>query len=167
MEYIIRKYTADDADGRGMVHYQSWKETYSGLMPAEYLDKLRLDKQIEIARKHTDNTLVAVVGEKVVGFGCYLQNSREFASVKPSSEIVALYILKEYQGCGIGKALINAVKDELTEKNILLFVLKGNEQAIKFYEHMGFSFTGKSISQEVSGGTLEELEMIYHFGGKV
>lgn len=90
MEYIIRKCTADDADGRGMVHYQSWKETYSGLMPAEYLDKLRLDKQIEIARKHTDNTLVAVVGEKVVGF----------------------------------------------------------------------SFTGNSISQEVSGGTLEELEMI-------
>lgn len=110
---------------------------------------------MERAREHTDNTLVAVVG-----FSCYLQNSREFVSVKPSSEIVALYVLKEYQGCGIGKALINAAKDELTEKNILLFVLKGNTQAIEFYEHIGFSFTGKSISQEVSGGTIEELEMI-------
>mgnify|MGYP002539983122 CR=1 FL=1 len=160
MEYIIRKCTADDADGRGMVHYQAWKETYSECMPTEYLNKLRLDDLIETARKHTDNTFVAVVGEKVVGFSCYLQNSREFVSVKPSSEIVALYVLKEYQGFGIGKALMAAVKDELTEKNILLFVLKGNEQASKFYEHIGFSFTGKSISQEVSGGTIEELEMI-------
>lgn len=160
MEYIIRKCTAEDADGRGMVHYQSWKETYSGLMPTQCLNKLRLDNLIERAREHTDNTLVAVVGEKVVGFSCYMQNSREFVSVKPSSEIVALYVLKEYQGCGIGKALINAVKDELTEKNILLFVLNGNQQAIKFYEHIGFSFTGRSISQEVCGGTLEELEMI-------
>lgn len=160
MEYMIRKCTAADADGRGLVHYQSWKETYAGLMPAQYLNKLRLDNLIESARERTDNTLVAVVGGKVVGFSSYLQNSRAFVSVKPSSEIVALYVLKEYQGCGIGKALINAVKEELTEKNILLFVLKGNEQAIKFYEHMGFSFTGKSISQEVSGGTLEELEMI-------
>lgn len=116
---------------------------------------------IEIAREHTDNTLVAVVGKKVVGFSCYLQNSREFVSVKPSSEIVALYVLRKYQGCGIGKALINAAKDELTEKNILLFVLKGNTKAIAFYEHIGFSFTGKSILQEVSGGTIEELEMIY------
>ncbi len=160
MEYIIRKCTDDDADGRGMVHYQSWKETYSGLMPTEYLNKLRLDNLIEIAREHTDNTLVAVVGKKVVGFSCYLQNSREFVSVKPSSEIVALYVRKEYQGCGIGKALINAVKYEQSEKNIVLFVLKGNTQAIEFYEHIGFSFTGKSISQEVSGGTIEELEMI-------
>lgn len=52
------------------------------------------------------------------------------------------------------------IKNELMGKTILLFVLKGNEQAIKFYEHIGFSFTGKSISQEVSGGTIEELEMI-------
>lgn len=62
MEYIVRKCTADDADGRGMVHYQSWKETYSGLMPAEYLNKLHLDNLIEIARERIDNTLVAVIG---------------------------------------------------------------------------------------------------------
>ncbi len=160
MDYIIRKCTADDADGRGTVHFQSWKETYSGLMPAEYLNELRLDTLIKRAREHIDNTFVAVSRNKVVGFSCYLQNSREFVSVKPSSEIVALYVLKEYQNCGIGKALLNAVKNELTEKTILLFVLKGNEQAIKFYKHIGFSFTGKSILQEVSGGRIEELEMI-------
>lgn len=160
MDYIIRKCTAEDADGRGKVHFRSWKETYSGLMPAEYLGELRPDILIKRAREHTDNTFVAVIGNKVVGFSCYLQNSREFVSVKPSSEIVALYVLKEYQGCGIGKALINAVKNELMGKTVLLFVLKGNEQAIKFYEHIGFSFTGKSVSQEVSGGRIEELEMI-------
>lgn len=80
--------------------------------------------------------------------------------MNPSAEIVALYVLKEYQGYGIGKALLNAVQNELTEENIILFVLKGNENAIGFYEHVGFSFTGKSVSQEVSGGTIEELEMV-------
>lgn len=160
MEYVIRKCTAADADGRGKVHYTAWYETYKGLMPDEFLSLLDPVTLTERARAHTDNTFVAAVGETVVGFISYLQKSREFVSVKPSAEIVALYVLKEYQGYGIGKSLLNAAQNELTEKNIILFVLKGNEKAIGFYEHIGFSFTGKSVSQKVSGGTIEELEML-------
>lgn len=160
MEYTIRKCTVNDASGRGIVHYQSWQETYTGLMLIEFLNETSPEKMGERAALHTDNnTFVAVVEKKVVGFGTCLQKSREFVSVKPSGEIVGLYLLREYHGLGIGRSLLNALKDELTEKNIVLFVLKSNEHAIGFYKHMGFAFTGKSIVQKVSGGVIEELEM--------
>lgn len=159
MTFVIRKCAAADAEGRGRVHYQAWMETYRGRMPDEYLDQLRPEKLIAIARAHTDNTFVAVAGDAVVGFISYLPDSRESAGAQPCVEIVALYVLRAYQGLGIGRALIDAVKGEANGA-LALFVLKGNQPAIAFYAHIGFSFTGKSISQEVPGGTIEELEMV-------
>lgn len=45
---------------------------------------------------------------------------------------------------------------DIKRRNITLFVLKGNENAIGFYKKMGFEFTGK----ELSDNGLTELEMI-------
>lgn len=160
MEFTIRKCTSGDAGGRGYVHYQSWKETYTGLMPSAFLNELSMEELQDRARRNMENTFVAIADNRVIGFGCYIQESREFVSIRPSAEIVALYVLKEYQGVGVGTSLINAITGELTEKNIILYVLEGNNRAMKFYEHIGFRFTGKYISQEVAGGTIRELEMV-------
>ncbi len=74
MEYIIRKCTADDADGRGTVHYQAWKETYTGLMPDEYLNKLSLDNLIE-----TDIT--GNFSLLIINYPLYFQNNNQ-SSIK-------------------------------------------------------------------------------------
>ncbi|WP_373400667.1 GNAT family N-acetyltransferase [Algoriphagus halophilus] len=50
-------------------------------------------------------------------------------------------MLPSAQGKGIGKKLIEAIKELALEKNqysILLNVNKYNEGAIKFYEYLGF-----------------------------
>ena len=77
-----------------------------------------------------------------------------------ASEIVALYVLKAHQGRGVGAALLARALELLPEENVALFVLKGNEGAIGFYRHKGFSFTGNSLTQAVTGGELTELEMV-------
>ncbi len=37
-----------------------------------------------------------MVRGEVVGYACYLPEARTFASIQPSSEIMALYILKKF-----------------------------------------------------------------------
>ena len=106
MSYLIKPMTAEaEIAGKAYVHYASWLETYPGLMPEEYLARRSLEKCGEIARKSPDNTLVALEGETVAGFLSYLPEARDFVSVRPASEIVGLYVLRAYQGMGIGGAL--------------------------------------------------------------
>ena len=161
MSYLIKPMTTDvEIMGKAYVHYASWLETYPGLMPEKYLARRSLLKCEETARAFPENTLVALAGDRVVGFLSYAPQAREFVSVRPASEIVALYVLRERQGKGIGAALLERALELLPERNVALFVLQGNEQAVGFYRHKGFEFTGKSLAQAVTGGELTELEMV-------
>lgn len=36
--------TAADMDGKAYVHWKTWHETYTGLMPQPYLDRVTLEK---------------------------------------------------------------------------------------------------------------------------
>lgn len=160
MNFYLRDLKPGDEEGKGYVHYASRHETYVGLMPQEYLDKVTLDYCIHIARTYPQNTIVAIVDEKIVGFSCYMEEAENRASKKPSSEIMALYVLKEYQKQGIGYALLQAVLKRLTPKTVILFVLEGNDRAIEFYQKAGFVFTRHKIEKQISGKTLVELEMV-------
>ncbi len=160
MPYAIKPMTtASEIAGKAYVHYTAWLETYPGLMPREYLEKRSLQKCEETARAFPDNTLVALDGDKVAGFLSYAPEARDFVSVRPASEVVALYVLRDHQGKGVGGALLDRALELLPEKKVALFVLRGNEQAIGFYRHRGFRFTGRELTQKVTGGELTELEM--------
>ena len=161
MPYAIKPMTtASEIAGKAYVHYAAWLETYPGLMPREYLEKRSLAKCEETARSFPDNTLVALDGDKVVGFLSYAPQARDFVSIRPASEIVGLYVLQNRQGKGVGGALLDAALELLPERKVALFVLLGNENAIGFYRHRGFRFTGKELTQAVTGGELTELEMV-------
>ncbi|MGN0350927.1 MAG: GNAT family N-acetyltransferase [Roseburia sp.] len=78
-----------------------------------------------------------------------------------AGEIFALYVLKDYQHQKIGLALMNAAFEHLKDfRTIVLWVLKGNEHAIHFYETYGFSFDGAS-EEIILGTTNTELRMLF------
>ena len=62
---------------------------------------------------------------------------------------------------GLGYALMNAAVEKLSAyEKIAVWVLKGNERAIRFYERYGFRFDGTEA--EIMLGTPNtELRMIY------
>lgn len=140
----------------GTVIYNSWEETYRGLMPDSILDNRSLERWEKRARENPENKYIALCNGKIVGIIGLLPKARDFVSDKNSGEIVALYVLKDYQKQGVGKALLNEAIKSMEPKNITLFVLKGNENAIEFYKHMKFEFTGK----EIFDNGLIELEML-------
>jgi ribosomal protein S18 acetylase RimI-like enzyme len=159
---IIRKMLECDIEGKGLVHYQSWNETYTGLINQSYLDKRSLARCIEIARLHPENTYVAIIDDKVVGFSSCMKARDEDRD--QAGEISAIYVIKAFQGLGIGKALMDVAIRELSEFNqIVVWVLSTNIQAIEFYESYGFIRDGKQKEVVVSQDTiLHEIRLCYN-----
>ena len=160
LHYIIKPIeTADEIDGKAYVHYKSWQETYAGLIDADYLKSMTEERCRQIAHKWTDNILVAKVDDAVVGFVGY--GTYRDGSLADCGEVFAIYVLAGYYGKKIGYELMNAAFEKLSSyQKIAVWVLKGNERAIRFYERYGFKFDG--IEQEIVLGTPNtELRMIF------
>ncbi len=159
MEITIKQMETDeDIRGKAYVHWASWHEAYTGLIDQSYLDKLTLEKCVEIAYQWPNNILVAKDGDRVIGFvgaGTYRDRS-----VSETGEIFALYVLKEYYGTGVGRLLMQAAIEQFCPfPTVILWVLKGNARAIRFYEKCGFRVDGEE--KALPALCASEIRMIY------
>lgn len=83
-----------------------------------------------------------------------------------SNRIMAIYVLPKYHGTGTGKKLIELAFTWLgAEKDILVNVVKYNDHAIGFYEHMGFVKTENEgvfddIARLPTGKVIPEIQML-------
>lgn len=158
MKIIIKTMeTPEEIEGKSLVHWQTWREAYDNLLPAEYQETMTLDRCRFFSQKYPENTLIAMDGKKVVGFISYGNFCDEAIQ---AGEIIALYVLKDYYGKGVGKQLMHAafaVLDRFSE--IYLWVLKDNKRAISFYQKMGFTFDGQEKILEL-GTPVKELRMM-------
>lgn len=119
-----------------------WNTTYQGIYPQEKLTGYDVEKNARIFESIVRNpeiTLyVATDGEKIVGFmtcGKPYKPFREYGQ-----EIGLLYILKEYQRQGIGRAFFRIARKLVAERGYQEFFLsvnKRNYEAQKFYLAMG------------------------------
>ncbi len=157
--YIIKPMeTEDEINGKAYVHYQSWQEAYGSLVNRAYLDSMTLEKCTSIAHRWPDGILVAKDGDRVIGFVGYgpYRDPQE-----PMGEVFCIYVLAAYYGKGIGYALMNAALNQLSSyQKIALWVLKGNDRAIHFYQRYGFQFDGTE-AEILLGTPNTELRMIY------
>ncbi len=159
---IIRDMVEKDYERKGYIHYISWIETYKELMNPRYLEKHSLERCIDIARNYPENTLVAECEDKIVGFAAYNKSS-DFEDDK--GEVYALYVLKDYQKMGVGKALMDeCIKRLASFKYVNVWVLHNNTQAILWYEKYGFIKDGKTkLVPVLEDYQLYELRMTFMF----
>ena len=149
--------TPEEIEGKSLVHWQTWREAYDNLLPAEYQETMTLDRCRFFSQKYPENTLIAMDGKKVVGFISY-GNFRDEAI--QAGEIIALYVLKDYYGKGVSKQLMHAAFVALDQfSEIYLWVLKDNKRAIAFYQKMGFTFDDQEQILKL-GKPVKELRMI-------
>ena len=158
MKIIIKTMeTPEEIEGKSLVHWQTWREAYDNLLPAEYQETMTLDRCRFFSQKYPENTLIAMDGKKVVGFISY-GNFRDEAI--QAGEIIALYVLKDYYGKGVSEQLMHAAFVALDQfSEIYLWVLKDNKRAIAFYQKMGFTFDGQEKILEL-GKPVKELRMM-------
>ncbi len=154
----IKKMESDEEiKGKAYVHWKSWQDAYKGIVDQNYLDSLTLEKCVDIAFKWPENLMVAKDGDQVVGFVGYGKYHDE--EIPEAGEIFAIYILEEYYGTGVGKALMQAGLDELDYPAVALWVLKDNKRAIRFYEKCGFRLDGREEEIKL-GSPIVEVRMI-------
>lgn len=143
------------------MHVRSWKETYAGIFPADYLGE-----RTEIVRRETwsnwfensaesHRAYVAEVDGDVVGF-CSIGPSRK-ADGDASLEVYAIYVERAFQGRGLGGELWRAAcetAEELGTGTLRVSVLSDND-ACSFYEYHG----GELVGHEVRSFGGRELEL--------
>ena len=158
MKIIIKTMeTPEEIEGKSLVHWQTWREAYDDLLPANYQETMTLEKCRFFSQKYPENTLIAMDGKKVVGFISYGNFCDEAIQ---AGEIIALYVLKDYYGKGVSKQLMHAAFVALDQfSEIYLWVLKDNKRAIAFYQKMGFTFDGQEQILKL-GKPVKELRMI-------
>lgn len=124
--------TPEEIEGKSLVHWQTWREAYDDLLPADFQETMTLDRCRFFSQKYPENTLIAMDGKKVVGFISYGNFRGETIQ---AGEIIALYVLKDYYGKGVSKQLMHAAFVALDQfSEIYLWVLKDNKRAIAFYQ---------------------------------
>lgn len=143
MQYSIRKRERNDCAPIAQVVTVAWNETYKGIVPEWFLEKLKTDES-ERAKKTFDefdinnnNQLVLEINDQVVGFVNYGKSDDE--SYENCGEIFALYIINKYHGNGLGRKLVESAKKELKLlgfDKMIIACLKGNPSN-EFYKHIG------------------------------
>ena len=149
--------TPEEIEGKSLDHWQTWREAYDDLLPAEFQETMTLERCRFFSQKYPENTLIAMDGMKVVGFISY-GNFRDVAI--QAGEIIALYVLKDYYGKGIAQKLMKEALTTLGQfSEVFLWVLKENKRAIAFYQKMGFTVDGQEKILNL-GKTITEIRMV-------
>ena len=149
--------TPEEIEGKSLVHWQTWREAYDNLLPADFQETMTLEKCRFFSQKYPENTLIAMDGKKVVGFISYGYFCDEAIQ---AGEIIALYVLKDYYGKGVSEKLMHAAFVALNHfSEIYLWVLKENKRAIAFYQKMGFTLDGLEKMLKL-GKPVKELRMM-------
>ena len=143
LTYAIAPAGPADAAALARLHVETWRETYAGILPRMYLDRM----SVALHERHwrhrlasTREATLAAEGHKgLVGY-VSAQRSRGRRSPPGEAEIATLYLLKSVQGLGLGRALFTAAARVMAARGaeaLVLWVLRDNEGARGFYERLG------------------------------
>ena len=140
----IREARIEDAAGMAKVHVESWRTTYVGIVPDIYLANLSYARRENFWHDVLSNPssnhccFVAVNDEEhIIGF--VLGGPKRNGDPVYEGELYSIYLLQEYQGKGIGRALTRRLVERFLQSSVtsmLLWVFAANP-ACRFYEALG------------------------------
>ena len=160
---IVREAVAADAAGIAKVHVDTWRSTYQGIISHDVLDGLSYEDRAAmwteaLTTRRSDNHIYVAESDSgdVIGFAAAGQEREQQTGAV--GEIFAIYLLKEYQGQGLGKQLfLEAARNLKREgyQSMMLWVLADNPNS-GFYEAMGGAAT-KRKGIQIGQDTLDEI----------
>ena len=153
--FTIRRADQKDVRALSLILTASWKQAYQNILSAEELETSADAEKYEkiflsLTEKHSNRFYIAHCNDFPCGM-LYSCPSRD-AELKGFAEIVAIYILPEFWGQGLGQALMNKVLQEISPfyAGVCLWVFKDNLRARRFYEKSGFSPDGREKTEKFS-----------------
>ena len=163
----MRPANANDAAAIAKVHVESWRTTYKGIVPDDFLARLsyaqreRMWRQVLTDPGSPSFIYVAEAEDacgQVVGF--VSGGPERSGDTVYTGELYAIYLLAAYQEQGIGRQLVRTLVSRLRQEGmtaLLLWVLAENPSRT-FYERLG----GRPVYEKtVTIGGVPLIEVAY------
>jgi ribosomal protein S18 acetylase RimI-like enzyme len=154
----LRAATLADAESIALLHVDSWRRTYRGMMTDDFLDGAALDNRHRVWRERLTsplaNQFVSVAEDRstIVGFIC------GFGGHDPAwgSYIDNLHVVSTHHRQGIGRTLMRESGKwfglEYADIGVWLWVMEANANARAFYEQLGAANAGTTDLTDPGGG---------------
>lgn len=145
---VYRKAKIEDALAVAKVHVESWQKSFAGIVPQTFLDNLTVEKREQAFRQRFEDRnykmfVAETAKDGIVGFA-------DFGAARESdfgfeAELYAIYLLREFQGKGIGENLFKLCQQEMIADRInSMYLMALDVSPYKsFYEKMGGKIVGK------------------------
>jgi len=147
---LVRAAGPEDARSVAEVHVASWRHTYRGLLPDDYLERLSVDDREAMwlgafaDPDQKSGAFVAEVDGRIVGFASF-GPSRDEDVPERTGEVPAIYVDPAVLGTGVGRELFETATLALRDAGFAratLWVLEANALARGFYEKAGWAWDG-------------------------
>ncbi|MES9522573.1 GNAT family N-acetyltransferase [Streptomyces capoamus] len=158
--------TLADCDRVSAIRARGWQHAYRGLMPQAYLDGLSATADAERRRAGFARRAAGVVDLVAERDGTVLGWAacgpyRGGGAAAGDAELYAIYVDPAHLGTGIGRALLGASLERCAAcPRVLLWVLRDNAPARRFYERAGFRPDGAQELFEVGGVRVPEVRYV-------
>jgi ribosomal protein S18 acetylase RimI-like enzyme len=161
LTYAIVPAGPGDAVDLARVHVEAWRETYPGMLPQVYLDRMSVAIHARRWRHRLMNggeiTLAAETARGLVG---YCSGDWARGGARPGeAEISTLYVLRRAQRVGLGARLLTAAARALAARgatSLVIWVLRDNMSARRFYETMG-GVADRERDEAIGGGIVASV----------
>ena len=162
MEPTVRAATVDDVPGIQRVARRGWRETYGDFLTEAAIEAILEDWYAadELEGSITSSETVYLVAEtdEIGGYASAAPTANEEA------QLYAIYVDPDHWNEGLGTALLDAVRDRLSDhgiRRLRVEVLAENTVGVSFYESRGFERTGE---REREIGSQSLVEYVYYRG---
>lgn len=159
---VISNATPNDIQTIQSIAKITWPVTYGEILSKEQLDYM-------LSKMYAEESLTADMLLKGHHFILAIENDicQGFAAFENSylntntTRIHKLYILPNIQGKGVGKILVNAIKNFALEKqsNSLSLNVNRYNKAVSFYKKIGFEIIAQEDIEIGNGYLMEDFRM--------
>lgn len=147
----IRRCELTDLDALRNIAFQTFDDTFRRLNDTasfnEYLGASFSRAKLETELKNPNSTFFFLYSDDVLAgyMKINLRDAQTDLGDPEALEIGRIYVTRDFQGLGLGKALIDKAMEAARlakKKTVWLGVWKKNGNAIAFYKKMGFAKSG-------------------------
>ena len=135
----------------GALFSASWRRTYPGMVPDEFLARLSPDRACEMWSEYLEIPgnfiMVARSAENVVG----MVAAQPGYDLFEAGYVAALHVAAGFKGNGTGKKLLGVAARYLQGQGVnrlALAVIEGNNAALAIYRHLGAKIVGRRKTDE-------------------
>lgn len=158
MSYSIRPLKKTDCVLIGPFLREIWLDAYHGIQTDEELltQSHKVHKPELVEKEISDPNIYSVVVEVDGRIVSHARSDREDGVIY----ISRLYVLREYYGTGLGKALLSEVDSHFDDdREVWLDVFEDNKRALDFYLSQGYEIMERATEVQTQGQDVFEFKM--------